>query len=299
MKVSIAMAMFNGSSYLPKQLTSFCEQNKFPDELIIVDDGSSDQSMDIIKAFELSAPFQVKVFQNELTLGYSQNFSKALSLVSGEIVFLSDQDDYWLREKIERVCKVFEDNPSISLIVHDLEFCDQNLNGLGHTKIERLEKFTNVGKYHVTGMATAVRREFLGLCLPIPKDFLSHDTWLHLCAYYSGVKLVVPEVLALYRRHNDNATGFQFVNSPVSLNRLQLVTRKIKSVEVSVLELSLVRHRIVSKWLNDNEENLVKNHKAKKIKILVSKYKLKIKVLFLLFSNRTIKISKAVSNVFN
>lgn len=299
MKVSIAMAAYNGAIYIQQQLDSFLKQKKLPNQLIVIDDGSYDETLSILNNFSKYASFDVQILKNETNLGYCENFNKVLSFSSGDIVFLSDQDDFWMPEKIETICKVFEDNCSVSLVIHDLEYCDQDLNRLGHTKIKRLSKFTNVKKYHVTGMATAIRRNFLTLCLPIPKDFQSHDTWLHLCAYYSGIKLVVPEVLALYRRHNDNATGSQFVNNPISLNRLQLITRKIISVEVSVLELSLVRHKLVSKWLKNNEENLVKNHKAKKIKILASKFKLKIKVLFLLFSIRTIKVSKAVSNVFN
>lgn len=294
MKVSVVMATYNGTSYLQEQLESFVSQKLTPDELIIVDDRSTDGTVSLIAEFSKDAPFKVSYTVNDITLGYSLNFNKALSFSTGDIVLLSDQDDFWLPEKIQTVCDVFVDNPAAALVIHDLAFCDQSLRQMGHTKIERLSKFTNVKKYHVTGMATAVRREFLNLCLPIPNEFLSHDTWLHLCAYYAGVKVVIPDVLALYRRHEDNATASQFVNKPSNMNWLQLFISKFKSINLDTIQLSLFRHRAVKKWLEDNERNLTLELGVKRKKIFLSKISLKFKVLFLIFSVKFTQTCKAL-----
>ncbi|MCC5797763.1 MAG: glycosyltransferase [Methylophaga sp.] len=297
-KISISMATFNGEKYVVEQIKSFLSQTRLPDEIIISDDCSSDETISVITNALQNSGIDLIVKNNPHPLGYAQNFNQALEMATGKIVFLSDQDDFWMPEKIEKIAKVFEDNYSIALVIHDLEYCDQDLKRLGHTKIKRLAKFTNFRKYHVTGMATAIRRDFLALCLPVPRDFLSHDTWIHLCAYYSGMKLVVPDVLALYRRHNDNATASQFVNSPARLNRFQLIFSKLKGLDFSILELSLVRHRLVFKWLNDNKQYLVKNHKVNNKKILFSSFKLKTKVYSLSFATFIYRNILKVRNYF-
>ena len=213
MYISIAMATFNGSLYLEEQLESFLRQTRLPDELIICDDVSTDNTILIVKKFAEKAPFTVKIYQNAINLGYSQNFSRALNLCSGDLVFLSDQDDFWLHDKIETVLKIFIEQPKVQLVIHDIDYCRENLTPIGQTKIERMSDFFDLNKDYVVGMATTIRGDFLKLCLPIPNlKSVGFDNWLHDCSNTVDGKAIIKEVLVLHRRHASNVTAFSGLN---------------------------------------------------------------------------------------
>jgi glycosyltransferase involved in cell wall biosynthesis len=213
MKISIALATFNGGKYLQEQLDSFLNQNRLPDELVVCDDGSNDETLSILEGFSEKAPFPVKIYLNEKNLGYSQNFSKALALCEGDLIFLSDQDDVWLPDKINIVMQRFDERPEVQLIIHDLDYCKENMTPIGQTKIERMSGFFDLQKDYVVGMATAIRGDFLRLCLPIPDNReVGHDNWLHDCSNVVEGKAIIEDVLALHRRHVSNATASNGLN---------------------------------------------------------------------------------------
>lgn len=264
--ISIALATYNGEKYLREQLQSFTDQTRPPDELIICDDSSTDSTMAIIGAYATTAPFAVKVFNNEKNVGYVQTFSKALELCAGDYVFLSDQDDVWFPEKIAKIVSCFEADQKVQLLIHDLDYCKEDLTPIGQTKIERMQDVYDLNHCYVTGMATAVRRSFLRLCLPVPDaPGMTHDTWLHLCASAIRRKKIVPEVLAWYRRHQGNATVEQelnvdYVTTPkhfkMGPSRYNVIARiiglfKDESV-IGVPELSPV-----TIWLQEHKQILV------------------------------------------
>lgn len=220
MKISIALATYNGEKYLSEQLNSFVSQELQPDELIICDDCSSDNTLSIARAFAASAPFFVHIFSNDKNLGYAKNFSQALENCTGDIVFLSDQDDVWFPSKIRKVVDRFNVDSDLQLFIHDLDYCKENLIPIGQTKIQRMEGVFDLERDYVVGMATAVRGSFLKLCLPIPDQVgLFHDNWLHECANAIGGKAIMRDVLAYYRRHPSNTTAsgnlnVDFVTTP-------------------------------------------------------------------------------------
>ena len=212
-RVSIALATYNGGKYLQEQLSSIINQTRQPDELIVCDDKSTDETLNILHKFSRKALFPVSVFLNDSNLGLSQNFSKALELCSGNFTFLSDQDDVWNLEKIEHMVNIFKENPSCQLLIHDLEYCREDLSPIGQTKMQRMYGTFDLQTEYVVGMATAVRTDFLKICLPVPgKHYPPHDVWLHQCAVALGVKKILPEVLALYRRHGNNVTSERNLN---------------------------------------------------------------------------------------
>ena len=104
-RISIAMAAFNGEKYIREQLESFGTQTVPPNEVVISDDDSSDKTVEIIEAFKARAKFEVNLLQNEDRIGYIANFANAISQCTGDIIFISDQDDVWFPEKIQKVCK--------------------------------------------------------------------------------------------------------------------------------------------------------------------------------------------------
>src|SRR6478609_12105203 len=100
--VSVAMATYNGAKFLQAQLDSLAAQTQLPDELVVGDDGSSDDTLAILEAFAASAPFPVRVDRNETRPDYGDNFMRTALRCTGDYIAFCDQDDVWLPEKIER-----------------------------------------------------------------------------------------------------------------------------------------------------------------------------------------------------
>lgn len=207
MTISIAMTTYNGSKYLQEQLDSFILQTRQPDELVVCDDCSTDNTIDILNSFKKYAPFRVRIFSNKKNIGYSKNFERALSLCSGDIVFLSDQDDVWLEEKLYLVESEFNNNPDIMLIINDSFISDEYCKERFHSKLSNI-KFNGLSEdAYIAGCATAIRSEFLKLVLPFPKyELLSHDLWVNKLAILSAVRMILPQQMQLYRRHACNVT---------------------------------------------------------------------------------------------
>ena len=138
MKISIAMATYNGAQYIQEQLQSFVDQTRQPDELIITDDCSTDQTEAIVGEFAKTAPFAVEFHRNENNLGYCGNFNAALMKTTGDLVFLSDQDDVWFPEKIEHMINVAERNPHAWIVMNDAALTDGGLKEVGLTKVGQI-----------------------------------------------------------------------------------------------------------------------------------------------------------------
>ena len=116
MKISIAMTTYNGSRFLEQQLKSLLRQTKKADEIIIVDDGSSDDTVAIIKKYLNVSNTRIKLYINEVNLGVFKNFEKAISLCKGDIIFCCDQDDVWQFDKIEKHINNFDDDTMLAII---------------------------------------------------------------------------------------------------------------------------------------------------------------------------------------
>jgi glycosyltransferase involved in cell wall biosynthesis len=210
---SVAMATYNGAKYIRQQLLSIAHQTKLPSELVVSDDASSDDTLEIISQFAEDAPFAVRIISNPANIGYVRNFGIALAKCTGDIVFLSDQDDFWWPEKIETMMSWFAEHDEAELLIHDLKFCSEDLTSTSETKMQRMRRLHDVERDYVVGMATAIRSRFLKQCLPIPEEpGLTHDRWLHMCAESVDRKRLLPAVLALHRRHATNVT----INNPVN-----------------------------------------------------------------------------------
>ena len=145
MKLSVALCTYNGEKYISEQLDSILNQNMQVQEIIIVDDCSSDRTFSILNKYE-SLYSIIKLYRNEITLGYLKNFEKAINLCSGDIIFLSDQDDIWLQEKTQKICDLFLHNCNISCVVTDLKLINSEGTLLNKTFFGTLFKDTPVCK---------------------------------------------------------------------------------------------------------------------------------------------------------
>jgi len=218
MNISIALATYNGAAYLQAQLDSFIAQTRPPDELVVTDDASADDTNVILERFAEKAPFKVIIKRNDHNYGYAGNFNQALLKTTGDLVFLSDQDDVWFPDKIERIATIAADDQHSMVFMNDAAITDADLRETGLTKVGQIQSAGYNTTSFVMGCCAAVKRELLDLCLPIPESFPAHDTWIMGIADGMGRKRIVPEVLQYYRRHGDNES--QWI-----VNRTTAVTR--------------------------------------------------------------------------
>jgi glycosyltransferase involved in cell wall biosynthesis len=229
MRISIAMATYNGAQYLKAQLQSFTDQTRHPDELIITDDCSTDETETIVRDFAQTASFKVLFSRNEQNLGYCGNFNAALMKTTGGLVFLSDQDDVWFPEKIEHMVSVAERNPDALVLMNDAALTDGELNEVGLTKIGQIRSAGISMDGFVMGCCCGIRRELLDLCMPIPAGFKGHDNWIVWLAEGLGGKIVDDKVLQYYRRHESNESQF-IANRTTKVTRTQAIFNSVKNV---------------------------------------------------------------------
>ncbi len=168
MKVSVALATYNGAEYLPDQLDSFLRQSRRPDELVVSDDASTDQTVAILEAFAQSAPFAVHVERKSVNAGYIRNFDTALSLCDGDVIFMSDQDDVWFPEKMAVALEALEQHPEKLLFVNDAELVSEDLTPLGLTTFAQVRARGESERAFTQGSCFALRRELLAWVLPLP-----------------------------------------------------------------------------------------------------------------------------------
>lgn len=222
MKISIALCTYNGSKYLSAQLDSFLAQTRLPDELIVCDDCSTDNTLEITNNHRVKAPFPVRVFRNPENLGSTKNFEKAIHLCSGDIIALSDQDDVWLPEKLAKIEAAFHHSPKVGMVFSDAEVVDEYLRPLGFTLwssvgfTSRLrKKFKNnpfgclLKSYLVTGATMAFRSRYRSLVIPFAMSYWIHDGWIALLISAVAPVSFLEERLVLYRQHHANQLGAQ------------------------------------------------------------------------------------------
>ncbi|MBP3193856.1 glycosyltransferase [Natronogracilivirga saccharolytica] len=240
MKISIALATYNGVKHLNEQLGSFVNQSRLPDELIISDDLSSDKTFEIIKKFAEEAPFKVVYSQNKSNLGYAGNFNVALSKTTGDLILLSDQDDVWFNNKIETIEKVASKSTEL-LIVNDKMITDENLNTTGITSFKIISSKPKKYQKYLSGSFTSIKRELLDLCLPIPVEFGSHDGWIYHFASALDSKKVVNECLQYYRRHDSaimkNKKSQNTENKSIKNNEIKY-EKRMREYETVISEMA-------------------------------------------------------------
>ncbi|MBU2786955.1 glycosyltransferase [Acidithiobacillus sp. VAN18-1] len=216
------MAVYNGDAFIEGQLKSISRQTVQPYELIITDDGSSDDTLGIISEFSEKCSFPVRVFRNSSRLGYRDNFIKAAYLCSGDIIAFSDQDDVWVHNKLEEQLGYFNKR-DVQMVFHAYEKIDENGQPLGHMfpKMTRIIKFSRLHinpLFPIYGMSIMFRRDLLPsprLINSRPADhntetyLMAHDQWIPFLAGAFGEIVYIPNRLVQYRVHQGNTSGPQ------------------------------------------------------------------------------------------
>ena len=228
--ISVAMATYNGEKYIKDQLDSILKQLSMDDEIIVSDDGSSDDTLKIIKDYNDS---RIKVFQGPKK-GVKQNFSNAISKCSGKYIFLSDQDDIWIIDKVNLLLEEFEKNNNTCCIVHDACIFDSKTNKIienSYFKFRNSKKglIHNIIKNSYIGCCMVFKNELKSYVLPIPNNIKMHDQWIGLIAEKYGEVKFISNALIKYRRHSENVTDMKCGKlSEMIKNRICLIKELIK-----------------------------------------------------------------------
>ncbi len=215
LRISIALATFNGAQFLKEQLESLVEQTFLPAELVVTDDGSTDETLAILEWFADVAPFPVSVHRNEHRLGYGINFLKAASLCSGDVIAFADQDDVWLPAKLERLRKAFG-HAHVDFVAHAAEVTDVRLVRTGKRYPDIVVDWCfaadEVCEIFYPGFAIAVSRKFFGGVRDVMSrpgfDVEAHDELLCGLAAVGCKRCELSESLVLYRQHGANLIGY-------------------------------------------------------------------------------------------
>jgi glycosyltransferase involved in cell wall biosynthesis len=262
-QLSVAMCTYNGSRYVGTQIDSILSQTTPIDELVVSDDGSTDGTIDIIreKFSGIETP-RLIILQGE-RLGITRNFERALSACNGEILFLCDQDDVWLPNKVETFVHFMEEQPDALLAFSDARLVDAEANDLGTSQFEmvRLSKRLIRGltgsspltallpRNVVTGATVALRRDLLVFARPFVNGWL-HDEWLAICAAAKGRLGVIEAPLVQYRQHSNNQCGMR----PSGLKEKLSIAAESKQSNQGTVRLE----RLLERWGNA-EPNLHKH----------------------------------------
>lgn len=262
MKISIALATYNGARFLREQLESFAAQSLLPDELVVSDDGSTDGTTEILEEFARSAPFKLNVHRNPDRLGFSRNFEAAIARCTGDILFLSDQDDVWFAGKIETVCRAF-DAPGVQAVLSGQIVTDGDLKHRGITMLANARAFGMGVDRLVSGCATALRRTWAEMLLPMPAEaddyfeggYLAYDRWINELSVLLGVRAFVEKPLQFFRRYGDN-TSQSIQHDPGGVGPGALLSTRSKRAPAEAWERRAELLDLYEKWLRANASRL-------------------------------------------
>lgn len=224
--ISVCLCTCNGGKFLSDQLESISCQSIRPDQLVISDDCSTDNTLDIVENFSNQVSFPVKLVVNKgLRLGVTENFERALRFCDGDVIIFSDQDDVWRNDKIQIIKQAFEDSPESgyffsNAIIIDSEGLPQpetlwsrvGFSGDRRNSFRDGDQIKNLlrGSNPVYGMTMSIRASGLPMVLPIESKsgMMTHDVWIAIIlSALSKNGLADPRCLVNYRQHEDQVAG--------------------------------------------------------------------------------------------
>lgn len=212
MKISVCVATYNGAKYLREQLDSIVLQLNENDEVIIVDDCSSDGTVELIKSYKDN---RIRLYVNNENRGVNYSFEKAISLSEGDYIFLSDQDDIWITGRLNLMLSVLEQSGTLLL--------SSNFTSIG-TESKPFEGYSNcvtstrskdyvsnikdiyIGKLNYFGCTMAFSKKLKDVILPFPSYLESHDLWIAIAANLAYSNIHLDDITLLHRVHGNNVS---------------------------------------------------------------------------------------------
>jgi len=236
-KISVALCTFNGEKFIREQIDSLLNQTLQINEIIVCDDCSTDETIAILKEYALNHPGLFFIHQNEKNLRSVKNFEKAISLCTGDFIFLSDQDDIWVADKAADFLDYFEKHPKISVLASNGYCIDGKSEILERYTFWDIPEFLRTTKkpfsYYTimtsisnlaTGATMALRKEFLSEVLPFPLVNLHHDEWIAIIASKINAFELLNKKYIYYRLHENQQVG------GISFRKNNAVRKKLTEV---------------------------------------------------------------------
>lgn len=254
-RISIAMATFNGATFLREQLASIAAQTILPHELQVGDDRSSDDTPTIIAEFAASAPFPIHLHCNPQNLGFGENFIQTARRCSGDWVAFCDQDDIWLPDKLEWASRQIAAGPvDLALIAHNATVTDEQLRPLRplyrYPAEARTAPLGLPPEWFCVGVNQLFRRDIITaipsdrrVSFPWHRHRQAHDVWVALIANCVGTVLRSDRPLVLYRRHGSTVTDQGKAAEPPTWLQFQAASYRdravyLKSIAALLAELA-------------------------------------------------------------
>lgn len=277
MKISVALCTYNGSKYLVKQIDSILKQQDYTaDEIIVCDDKSTDDTLKILARYKNSHPTIFKIYNNEINLGSTKNFQKSILLCSGDYIFLSDQDDIWKKDKIQKTLAVFNKNPTAEGVFSNASFIDNNHNQIRSGTIWEsvffLEKelpkpidfFDIISKNGnvVTGATLCIKNKAKNFIFPLTEGIL-HDESIAITLALRNTLFYSIENLIAYRIHDNQQVGMKNRNKLLKINK---VKRIILGLDKPI-SFNDHRHLHKKKYLKLKKSNKIQQHTISKKEI--------------------------------
>ncbi|WMY75884.1 glycosyltransferase family 2 protein [Buttiauxella selenatireducens] len=266
MNYDVVLASYNGASYIVEQLDSIAQQTFLPYSVIIRDDGSTDNTVEIIEAYITTSHLNIKIIKDGVNVGYIKNFEVLIQQCTSEMVFFSDQDDIWDKHKAEVICNKFKDNPNANAIFTDAYLINNSKTIIGelweHVNFKPFEQALSLERILaanvVTGATLATRRDFLIRLIPFPK-LVPHDYWIATNAVICNSLNYCEDKLILYRQHDNNQIGakrtniIQKVKNAINLAKL---TRRLEHYRQS----DELLNNLLSRNIINANSSVIKNH---------------------------------------
>lgn len=226
-KVQILLSTWNGERWLPELLNSLLKQTYQSWQLIIRDDGSSDNTLKILTKWQEFYPEKISILKDKQHIGSKHSFSRLVEQSTAHYLMFCDQDDVWKNNKIDlqmmrmREQEQYYGKATPVLIHSDLEVVDRDLI-TKHSSFWRLRRFKlkqskqqYLVQNVVTGSTSLFNRVAADLAFPLSNKAMEHDRWLALCVAWFGVVNAVDLPLVKYRQHNKNQIGAFVTNISV------------------------------------------------------------------------------------
>lgn len=236
--IDILLATYNGDKFLEEQLESIRVQSYNDWRILVKDDGSTDDTINIIKKWKGILGEKLIILNDDIVgLGASKNFNFLLEKSNSSYIMLSDQDDVWLKDKILKsfnVLKKLENHYGSNtplMVCCDLEVVDEKLNLISSSFWNMRRDDPSILEDHrkliahsvVTGNTILMNKSAVLLSIPVKTSFFLHDQWISIKVAYYGKIEFIPESLIKYRQHTSNVLGSFQLGYKYLLNKIRFV----------------------------------------------------------------------------
>ncbi|PQL92484.1 glycosyltransferase family 2 protein [Apibacter adventoris] len=269
--ISLVLATYNGEKYILEQLDSIMNQELLPNEIIIIDDCSTDRTYSILESYNFKE-IKVQIIKNEKNVGPITNFKRGINLATSDFIALCDQDDIWLPNKLKLSlnailkldfnnipCAIFTD---LRLIDEHNKLIANSLHSKWNIDPSKFDFFLILTSNVVTGCTLLFNKLMQSEIQSMPEDILMHDYWIALIGYSIGQIKYVKQETVLYRSHNDSVTSKKQSSFIMKMRDFREVNQKQyeqlrKFMKQYKFCLRIEDREIVTKYLKMRKKNYI------------------------------------------